>query len=269
MTDNPHLAFAHRLADAARAAILPFFRMDPRVSGKASDGVFNPVTEADLAAEAAMRTLIEAERPDDAIHGEEFEDRPGTSGWTWVLDPIDGTSAFMAGTSTWGVLIGALRQGVPAVGVMDQPFTGERWAGSTLEGAREAVWTRGVERTALAARHGVSLSQAMIATTDPAMFARDPASAAAFAAVREHSRLVRYGLDCTAYALVAHGCIDLVIESGLKAVDIAALIPVIEASGGAVCDWQGRPNPLGGQVVAAGSRALLEEVLSLLAPAER
>jgi histidinol phosphatase-like enzyme (inositol monophosphatase family) len=263
MTDR--LALAHRLADAARAAILPHFRADPVVTDKGAGGVFNPVTAADLAAERAMRALIEANFPDDGIHGEEFEDRPGTTGWTWVLDPIDGTSAFMAGTTTWGVLVGATFEGAPRIGLMDQPFTGERWSGCTLPGETGAVWTHAGARRPLAARQGVDLAGAMISTTEDAHL-RGPGELEAFTRLRLSARQARYGLDCTAYALLAHGTIDLVVESGLKAVDIAPLIPIIEAAGGLVRDWSGGAHPMGGQVVAAGSKALMDEALAVLAP---
>ena len=149
------LAFAHLLADAARAAILPYFRTAFDVENKATVG-FDPVTKADKAAELAMRSLIRDHRPDDTIIGEEFDDHVGTSGWTWVLDPIDGTRAFIAGTTTWGVLIGARHHDKPTVGIMDQPFADERWAACP----DRAFWSRGRARVPLMTRKNVALDQA-------------------------------------------------------------------------------------------------------------
>jgi histidinol phosphatase-like enzyme (inositol monophosphatase family) len=252
------LAFAHTLADAARAAILPYFRGWGAIENKASIG-FDPVTAADKAAETAMRDLIRAHRPDDTIIGEEFDDHTGTSGWTWVLDPIDGTRAFIAGTSTWGVLIGARYNDKPSVGIMDQPFSDERWAACP----DRAFWSRGRARVPLMTRKDVALSDALLATTDPFLF--DETKSERFMALRAATRLTRYGLDCTAYALLAHGHIDLVVETDLKDVDIAALIPLIEVAGGVITDWQGRHNPKGGDVIAAGCPALHAKVLAMMA----
>jgi histidinol phosphatase-like enzyme (inositol monophosphatase family) len=251
------LAFAHTLADAARAAILPYFRGGGQVENKASIG-FDPVTEADKAAETVMRDLIRRHRPDDAIIGEEFDDHTGTSGWTWVLDPIDGTRAFIAGTSTWGVLIGARFNDKPTIGIMDQPFADERWAASP----DRAFWSRGRARVPLMTRKNVALEHALMATTDPYLF--DPDHTARFSALRQATRLTRYGLDCTAYCLLAQGHIDLVVETDLKDVDIAALIPIVEVAGGVVTDWQGRHSPKGGNIVAAGCPALHAKVLAMM-----
>jgi histidinol phosphatase-like enzyme (inositol monophosphatase family) len=252
------LAFAHRLADAAGAAILPFFRGEASIENKANRG-FDPVTAADKAAEQVMRAMIIAERPEDGIVGEEFDDHPGKSGWTWVLDPMDGTRAFIAGTTTWGVLVGARFEDRACVGIMDQPFSGERWAASPERG----FWSRGRARQPLVTRKNVGLDQAILATTDPFLF--DVGHMSAFNELRSATRLTRYGLDCTAYALLAHGHIDLVVEPGLKDVDIAALIPIVEAAGGVVTDWHGRHHPQGGDIIAAGSPELHAKALAILA----
>jgi histidinol phosphatase-like enzyme (inositol monophosphatase family) len=256
-TPSEILTFAHMLADAARVAILPHFRKPLDIENKAQTG-FDPVTLADTAAETAMRNLIRQHRPDDTIIGEEFADHTGKSGWTWVLDPIDGTRAFIAGTTTWGVLIGARFQDKPMVGIMDQPFADERWAASPERG----FWSRGRARVPLVTRKGIGLENALLATTDPFLFEGHQRSR--FQAIKNATRLTRYGLDCTAYALLAQGHIDLVVEPGLKDVDIAALIPIVEAAGGVVTDWQGRHNPKGGDIVAAGCPALHAKVLGLL-----
>jgi histidinol phosphatase-like enzyme (inositol monophosphatase family) len=257
-TPTEALDFAHRLADAARVAILPFFRGATGLENKAATG-FDPVTEADKAAERAMRALLNEHRPEDSIIGEEFPDHHGTSGWTWVLDPIDGTRAFLAGTTTWGVLIGARYNDNPSIGIVDQPFADERWSASP-DGA---FWSRGEARVKLRTRQNVPLSQALVATTDPFLF--QGAAFDTLMALRSQTRLTRYGLDCTAYALLAGGHIDLVIETDLKDFDIAALIPIIEQAGGVVTDWQGRRHPKGGNIIAAGCPALHEQVLAMFA----
>jgi histidinol phosphatase-like enzyme (inositol monophosphatase family) len=256
-TPSETLTFAHQLADAARAAILPYFRAHSGIENKASVG-FDPVTLADKAAETAMRDLIRAHRPDDSIIGEEFDDYEGTSGWTWVLDPIDGTRAFISGTTTWGVLIGARYNDKPSVGIMDQPFADERWAACP----DRAFWSRGRARVPLMTRKNVALDEALVSTTDPFLFQGDQFER--FMALRAATRLTRYGLDCTAYSLLAHGQIDLVVENDLKDVDIAALIPIIEVAGGIVTDWQGRHNPKGGNIIAAGCPALHAKALAMM-----
>jgi myo-inositol-1(or 4)-monophosphatase len=246
------LAFIDELADAARGAILPFFRQDLTVQNKAAHG-FDPVTDADRAAETAMRAVITARFPDHAIHGEEFADIVGASPWRWVLDPIDGTRAFMAGLPTWGVLIGLTHNGEPVLGALDQPYLQERFigfpGGATFRGPQG-------ER-ALKVRGCAVLTSATLSTTDPDLFT--PPEKGAFDQVRAAARLTRLGLDCYAYGMLAAGHIDLVVESGLKPVDILPLVPLIEGAGGIVTDWRGRPVRSGGQVVAAASREILEE----------
>jgi histidinol phosphatase-like enzyme (inositol monophosphatase family) len=201
-------------------------------------------------------------RPDDAVRGEEEADTAGGSGVTWVIDPIDGTRAFLCGAPSWGVLIAAGVGGRPVVGLIDQPFTGERFEGVSTADARSAVWTRGAERRALRARRGAALDSATLMTTFPEIGTEDERSA--FAAVRDRVRLTRYGLDCYAYALIAMGTVDLVIEAGLKPYDVQALIPVIEGAGGVITSWTGGDCAEGGRVLAAGDPALHAEALALL-----
>ncbi len=262
MIDSDIPSTAHALADAARDAILPHFRSAAlRPDNKAAAG-FDPVTQADRAAEQAMRAVLAQRRPDDAILGEEYGATPGTSGLTWILDPIDGTRAFMCGASSWGVLIGlADASGHPVYGIIDQPWTGERFEGG-LGVARLAV--RQGERP-LRVRSGVTLDQATLMTTFPEVGTDD--EGAAFRRVAAQVRLTRYGLDCYAYALLALGQVDLVIEAGLQPYDIAAPLAVVEAAGGIVTDWTGGPARHGGQVIAAASAALHEQALVLLAAA--
>jgi histidinol phosphatase-like enzyme (inositol monophosphatase family) len=257
--DTPRLlAFADALADAARAAILPYFRARHSITDKGNDGRFDPVTEADQAAERAMLAMIEREFPDHGVLGEEYGERSSRSGYQWILDPIDGTRAFISGLPTWGVLIGLYYEGQPLIGVMDQPFTQERYRG-WMDGANATV--RGATQP-VKARKGASLSNAIFATTDPYLFQGD--EAAAFARVRNKAKLVRYGYDCYAYCMVAAGHIDGVIESGLKPFDIAALIPIITGAGGGVVSWDGGDASQGGRVLAFGDTAVRDETIALL-----
>jgi histidinol phosphatase-like enzyme (inositol monophosphatase family) len=261
------LGVAHRLADAARGPCLAVFRADGLAAeDKTGDGPgFDPVTVADRAAEAAMRAILAAERPDDAVFGEEHGATDGASGLTWVLDPIDGTRAFIAGAPTWGVLV-ALNDGArPVIGVVDQPFTGERFEGVVAGGPRRARWTRGAESRALATRPCARLADAVLFTTFPEI--GTTAERAAFERVRDRVRLTRYGLDCYAYALLAAGCVDLVIEAGLQPYDVQALIPLIEAAGGLMTDWAGGDCQNGGRVLAAGDARTHGAAMALLAGA--
>lgn len=251
---------AEKLADAARAAILPYFRSSALATE--SKGVaYDPVTEADRAAERAMRELLAELRPEDGIVGEEFPDAEGTSGWRWVLDPIDGTRGFVAGTPTWGVLIALSDASGPKLGIVDQPFTQERFAGGFGRARYDGPQGSGE----LAVRRERPLAEATLFTTFPEV--GTPEEAAAFRAVANHVQMVRYGMDCYAYALLALGQIDLVIEAGLKPYDICAPIAVIEAAGGMVTDWRGAPAHGGGQVLAAATPELHAEALDHLAGA--
>lgn len=250
------LALAERLADAAREAIRPHFRTAISADRK---GDASPVTAADRAAEEAMRRLLTAEVPQDGVHGEEFGVTEGRSGRQWVLDPIDGTVAFLAGRATFGTLIALLVDGFPVLGVIDQPIMGERWIGlagqpTTLNG--EAITTRLCRE----------LSDATIATTGPQYFTQDEGDRfMALAQKTDHKRMVMGG-DCYNYALLATGFVDVVCESGLKLHDFAALVPVVEGAGGLMCDWNGDPLHAGsaGHVLALGDPARLEDVLEAL-----
>lgn len=257
------LETANEMADAARAAILPHFRAPGLETENKLAAGFDPVTVADRAAEKAMRAVLADRRPQDGILGEEFGQSAGTSGLTWVLDPIDGTRGFMSGTPTWGVLIalsddrGAEGDG-PIFGMIDQPYIGERfWGGLGLSGM---VGPQGPG--ALAVRGGRSLSEAVLFTTFPEV--GSTAERAGFEAVAKHVKLTRYGMDCYAYALLAAGQIDLVIEAGLQAYDIQAPIAVIEAAGGIVTDWRGGPAHQGGRVVAAAHAEQHAAALAIL-----
>jgi len=251
------LGFADTLADAARTAILPFFRAPHRVENKRTDS-FDPVTEADRASEQRMRQLIEAGFPDHGIYGEEFGEKAGASGYQWILDPIDGTRAFIAGLPLWGVLIGLYHEGAPLIGVMDQPYLDERYRG-WMSGANATA--RGVTREIKTTPRS-SLAESILSTTDSHLFRG--AEAEAFERVRRAAKLARYGCDCYAYCMLASGTMDCVIESGLKPFDIAALIPIVIGAGGGVCNWQGGDASQGGQVFAYGDARVRDETLALL-----
>ncbi|WP_299656379.1 histidinol-phosphatase [uncultured Tateyamaria sp.] len=250
---------AHAMAEAARAAILPHFRTrDLDDENKASDG-YDPVTIADRAAEQAMRAVLAKRRPDDAILGEEYGAQSGSSGLTWVLDPIDGTRGFVAGTPTWGVLIAVGGEDGPIMGMIDQPYIGERFWG-----ADGAAWMRGPSgERGLVTRQPRDLDAAVLFTTFPEVGTASERNA--FGAVAQRVKLVRYGMDCYAYALVAAGQVDLVIEAGLNSYDIQAPIGLIEGAGGIVTDWSGGPVHEGGRVVAASHRDVHRAALDILA----
>ncbi|BAP45374.1 histidinol-phosphatase [Pseudomonas sp. LJDD11] len=249
-----YLTFAHQLANASGLAILPWFRAPLAVQDKGG-ALFDPVTEGDKAAERVMRELIQARYPHDGILGEEEEAVAGSSGLTWVLDPIDGTRAFITGLPLWGTLI-ALNDGEqPVLGVMNQPFTRERYVGT-----RDAAWCNGAP---LKTRRCASLSQATLMATTPDMF--DQAQRAAFDRVASQTRLMRWGGDCYAYCMLASGYVDVIIEASLKPYDVQALMPIIEGAGGVMTSWTGGTAQHGGPVVACGDPALHAQVLELLA----
>ena len=257
-TQTELLRVAHALADAARPITLANFRgADLAAENKDSSG-FDPVTIADRDAEMAMRALLADQRPDDAILGEEFGFKEGTSGLTWVLDPIDGTRGYISGTPTWGVLISVADQNGPLFGLIDQPYIGERFAGGF--GVSEVHGPQG--RFALQCRAPRALAQATVLTTFPEV--GTPQEGAAFHAVASQAQLTRYGMDCYAYALLAAGQVDLVIEAGLNAYDIQAPIAVIQAAGGIVTDWTGGPVHDGGRAIAAANTAIHAEAIAVL-----
>jgi histidinol phosphatase-like enzyme (inositol monophosphatase family) len=252
---------AARLADAAREAVLPWFRHAALSADSKAAAGFDPVTEADRAAERAMREILADCRPDDGILGEEFGTEAGTSGLTWVLDPIDGTRGFISGTPTWGVLIALCDENGPRLGVIDQPYIRERFTG----GLDRAEVTGPSGTVPLRTRSDSTLADAIVFTTFPEI--GTPDDRAAFERVSAAARLTRYGMDCYAYALVAAGQVDLVIEAGLYPYDVCAPIAVIEAAGGVVTNWEGGPAHGGGRVLAAANPRLHAEALARLAAA--
>ena len=251
------IALAHRLADAAGAAIRPHFRSGLAAERK-SDAT--PVTLADRAAEEAMRRILKAEMPRDTVIGEEFGEDGGQSGRSWVLDPIDGTISFLAGRPIFGTLIALVVDGWPVLGLIDQPILRERWLGA----AGQPTTFNGQP---CHTRTCPSLAEAALATSGPHYFDdHQGAHFMALAARSDHKRMMMGG-DCYNYALLASGHIDLVCEANLKLHDWAALVPVIEGAGGTMCDWNGDPLHAGsdGHVLALGDPARLEDVVEALA----
>ncbi|WP_029030942.1 histidinol-phosphatase [Salinarimonas rosea] len=267
-------SFVDDLATASGKAILPFFRTAMAASDKGGrDGRFDPVTEADKAGESAMRHLIKRAFPGHGIVGEEYGAEGEDAEYVWVLDPIDGTRAFISGLPTWGTLIGLTRNGRPCYGLMHQPFTGERFFGdggkATYRGPIPGSGSgsgRGLEtgERRLRTRRCASLAEATLSSTSPRLFAPG-AEREAFERVEAAARNVRFGFDCYAYCMLAAGHVDLVIEAGLQVYDIVALIPIVEGAGGVVTRWDGGDPAGGGAIVASGDKRVHEEVLRLLA----
>jgi histidinol phosphatase-like enzyme (inositol monophosphatase family) len=254
------VAFAHRLADVSGETIRPYFRapipVDDKGTGRAG---YDPVTEADRNAEAAMRGLIREAFPGHGILGEEHGHEPGKEPFTWVLDPIDGTRAFICGMPQWGTLI-ALNDGArPVLGVLDQPVTRERWIG--YGGRAELVTPEGTR--AIRTRKCSDLASAILTTTHPTGYFT-PSERRAFDAVGDAVKMTRFGGDCYTYGLLAMGFIDLVVEASLKPWDVQALIPIVEGAGGRLTSWDGGDAQHGGRVIAAGDPDLHAEVIGRL-----
>ncbi|HEY8065072.1 MAG TPA: histidinol-phosphatase [Methylosinus sp.] len=268
--------FVERLADASGEAILPFFRTSLAAEDKAPGGAFDPVTEADRAAETAMRRLIERTFPDHGIIGEEFGNVRADAEYVWVLDPIDGTKSFICGLPLWGTLIGLQHRGWPCYGLMHQPFTRERfsgdgeaayWRGPARHHHPESGWRAppppAEDRRKLQTRPCASLAEATLMTTSPKLI--DERRRDDFFRVEAQTRLSRYGGDCYAYCALAAGHVDLVIETNLNPYDIVALIPIVEGAGGIVTTWDGGPAALGGAIIAAGDKRVHEAAMRALA----
>jgi myo-inositol-1(or 4)-monophosphatase len=254
-------AFIETLARQSGEAILPFFRTTLSVQDKGRDvagAVFDPVTEADRAAETVIRRRIKEAFPAHGILGEEFDDERLDAEHVWVIDPIDGTRAFLCGLPVWGTLIGLMRNQNPVLGVMHQPYTGEMFIGDG--GSAHVKGPRGQRE--LSVRSCERLEDATLMTTDPRLFKGGEHEA--YLAIEKSVKLARYGTDCYAYAMLAAGQVDLVIETGLKPYDIVALIPIIEGAGGVVTTWSGESARDGGRIVAAGSAALHQAALAHL-----
>ncbi|MEM1287225.1 MAG: histidinol-phosphatase [Pseudomonadota bacterium] len=267
MTDktSQRAALFGEIETISAAQTLPYFRSATLVENKnaGGPGQFDPVTIADKNCEQAIRALIEDRFPDDGIVGEEFGKQQTDAEYVWVIDPIDGTRAFICGVPLWGTLVGLMRNQTPIAGAAIQPFIGEAY----VHDGHTSTWSKGTDESALKTRACRSLQDAQLMTTTPALFSS--AERPAYDALESAVKAVRFGTDWYGYALVASGCADVVIESGLSLYDIAALIPIIEGAGGIVTDWQGNrldTSPVDGklQVLALGDAELLPQVLPKL-----
>lgn len=264
MVQEPDLAdelaaVARRLADAAKGPTLAYFRKAGLAVDNKYEVGWDPVTEADRQAEVAMRDVVAELRPNDGILGEEFDPVPGTSGLVWVLDPIDGTRSYVCGSPVWGTLIAVADADGPIYGIVDQPYIGERFEGGF--GEAHLRWRNGSRR--LSTTSTKRLENATLFTTMPEI--GSAAEREAFLRLAARMRLVRYGLDCYAYALLAAGHIDLVVEAGLKPYDVNAPIALVEAAGGYATDWNGGPAHGGGTLLAAANAELHSAAMEMLA----
>jgi myo-inositol-1(or 4)-monophosphatase len=258
-------AFVDELARVSGEAILPFFRTALAAQDKNKGGAFDPVTEADRAAEVAMRRLIARDFPGHGIIGEEFGDHAPDAEYVWVLDPIDGTKSFISGMPTWGTLIGLTHKGAPCYGMMHQPFTRETFVGDGAAANWRGLDAHGAKsERRLHVRRCAALDEAVLMTTHPDLLVEGTLEP--FRRVEKQVRLSRYGGDCYSYCMLAAGHVDLVIESGLKPFDIVALIPIVQGAGGIVTAWDGGPAAKGGAIIAAGDARLHEQALRLLNP---
>ena len=258
MTVIDFSAFIGRLATTSGETILPFFRTSLSIENKSVGHDFDPVTEADRAAEAVMRRLIKAVFPQHGIIGEEFGNEREDAEYVWVLDPIDGTKSFIAGFPIWGTLIALMHRGTPVFGMMHQPFIGERFYGDNAS----ANYRGPSGERRLSVRRCPSLKEATCYTTSPLLM--NEADRATFGKIETAVRLSRYGGDCYSYCMLAAGHVDLVVETELKPYDITALIPIITGAGGVVTNWDGSPAQKGGRIVAAGDPRVHEAAVKLL-----
>ena len=252
---------AHDLADASGKAILRHFRKPLAVDNKAAGDAFDPVTDADRAGERAIRRRLAILHPEHAVLGEEMGHAKTASPYTWVIDPIDGTRAFITGMPLWGTLIGLTCEGRAEIGLMDQPYTGERvWSGPkgtqwrSVDGRTRRVATSACRR----------LEDARFTTTSPDLFGTG-AERETFRRLKAAARLTRFGGDCYGYCLLAAGHIDIIAEAGLQPYDVVALIPIIERAGGVITTWDGGRAEGGGRILACGDPRLHEAALKLMA----
>lgn len=252
------ISFAHRLADAARQETMRHARGALAAENKNSGGEFDPVTEADRAAERAMRALIEQHHPGHGVSGEEYGDTHASSAFRWLLDPIDGTRSYTCGLPTWTTLIALLEDGAPVLGLIDAPVLDERYVGC---GGESWLLARG-ERECLRSSGCTALAEARLSTTDPFLF--DRRGLGEFNRLRGAVRTTRYGHDAYAYGRLAAGSLDLVVECGLKTHDYMALIPVVRGSGGVFGDWSGGSDFIAGDVIAAATPQLFEAAVAIM-----
>jgi myo-inositol-1(or 4)-monophosphatase len=226
--------------------------------------VFDPVTAADKGAEEAIRAIIERERPDDGILGEEFGEKAGRNGLRWVLDPVDGTRAFITGRHEWGCLIALEKDGRPVLGIIDQPWLRERFVGISDGAQKSCTLHAGGTAQAIRVRPCPQLADAILCATSPVDYF-DAGERAALRRIRAQVKMSRWGGDCYIFGVLAMGFVDLIVESYFKRWDVAALMPVIEGAGGIITNWQGGDCSGGGQCLAAGDERIHAAALALIA----
>jgi myo-inositol-1(or 4)-monophosphatase len=271
--DAETIAFAHKLADRAGEVIRPYFRKALDVTDKTmvveGKTVFDPVTAADKGAEEAIREIIERERPKDGILGEEYGEKKGSHGWRWVLDPVDGTRAFITGRHEWGSLIALEKDGRPVLGIIDQPVLGERFVGISDGKQKSCTFhARGEAARPIRVRACGGMSEAILCATSPVDYFNIE-ERAALRRLRAEVRMSRWGGDCYIFGVLAMGFCDVILESYFKRWDVAALIPVIEGAGGIITNWQGGDCSEGGQCLAAGDERIHKAAMALIAAKER
>ncbi len=268
--DSGTIAFAHRLADRSGEVIRPYFRQRIDVTDKkmlvAGQPYFDPVTAADKGAEEAIRAIIERERPDDGILGEEYGEKPSRNGLRWVLDPVDGTRAFITGRHEWGSLIALEREGRPVLGLLDQPWLRERFVGVSDGAEKTCTLHEAAGTTVLKVRPCIGLADAVLCATHPDAYWQK-GEWSAFRRVQKTVRMSRWGGDCYIFGAMALGFVDLIVETTFHRWDVAALIPIIEGAGGIITNWQGGDCSAGGQCLASGDARVHAAAMELIAAA--
>lgn len=252
------LCFAEKLADASGTEILKYFRTNVDVENK---GDTSPVTVADRQSEKVMRDLIRTTFPDHGIIGEEYGKHNENAEYVWVLDPIDGTKSFITGSPLFGTLIALLHRNVPVIGVINQPYTRERWTGVV---GQKTLFNGKPVHTRMCS----DLTKSALYSTGGRLMFHDKTDAVRFEKLAKDVLVSRFSADCYAYGLLASGCVDVVCEAGMKLYDYAALIPIVHGAGGLMCDWSGTPLSINsdGHVLAVGDKALLGSVIEALKP---
>lgn len=257
------LAYLDELITVARAISVPLFAAPKGLENKGENGLFDPVTEADIEAERALRAAILKAFPDDGIEGEELPDQPGTNDFSWTLDPIDGTRAFVAGVPVWSTLIALAHKGEAVLGVIDLPALDKTYIGQTYADVSEAWLQTPEARTKLNVAPCAEIRDGILGCTAPfGMFG--PGELAAFKMIGSGTRFMRLGLDALGYGLLAEGRMDILVEGGMKPCDVRALIPVVHGAGGRLTNWEGGSAADGGRVVAVGDAGLLPELYTYL-----
>lgn len=256
------LSLIKTLSEAAREITLSLYRTDLNITNKGTDSLFDPVTDADVEAEKVLRQIIRDTFPDDGIEGEELPDHQGNNNFSWTLDPIDGTRAFIAGVPVWSTLIALSYQGRPVLGLIDVAAQDKCYWGDTS--SKPTAWlVQQGEKTDLSVRKAPTLKAAILGCTEPLAMFR-PGERAAYEIIRRGVKFSRLGLDAYGYGLIAQGKMDIILEGLLKPCDVRALMPVIEGAGGKLTNWHGGSPVDGGRVVCVGNDALLPELYTYL-----